>query len=636
MIPTKTNDIVVSGNLNGDKIAMGVHASSLQKLIGILTDLYSDPLGAVIREYSTNAIDSHIAAGIKRPIEVSLPSALSPYFRVRDFGVGLSVDDVRDIYSQYGASTKDTSNDFNGMLGLGSKSALTYTSQFNVVAIKGGVKATVVVSRAADGTGTMEVVDTVSTTEGNGVEVIIPVRYGSEFEQKARKFYSFWKPGTVLVNGAEPSLIKGNEVCPDVYSVQGLDRDYIVQGNVAYPVEGGLYTQSYYKDFGVVAYVPNGTVTFAPSREALMYDTVTKTVVEKVKSDFKAGLAASIQADIDMQPSNAEALAAFHKWKGMLGGSLPQHIKYKGSLVPQQWQVRAITFEPDAYRYQAQGVRQISYTVLLEKDVVIIENFPSETLSQTQKQKIKVYCDENDIDYSKFVIFGGKDIARPWSNDVEHIDWDDIRLTKITSASTARGGVRGKQDYKVWDTTTNWWKSDNDPQPVGQVYYVSPAEKFNTDALKVLTSVEPDAMIIMLGMGRWKKFLRSFPTAKHLNTVWQPLLDSYKSKLTKDDLAYLGLDYYAKEPLKRLDETKINDPELATFIRLAKSSGTSPGIAYYNQMRNLARLIGRFLPEVDEKSGSPLSKYPLANTNGQSTIMTHTYFYINAAFSAGI
>lgn len=69
------------GNLGGETVAMSVDAASMAHVMSILTDLYSDPVLAVIREYSTNAFDSHVEAGVQRPIEVSLPNAMSPSSR---------------------------------------------------------------------------------------------------------------------------------------------------------------------------------------------------------------------------------------------------------------------------------------------------------------------------------------------------------------------------------------------------------------------------------------------------------------------------------------------------------------------------------------------------------------------------
>jgi hypothetical protein len=66
------------------------------KSFGLLTSgLYSDIITTIVRELSTNAHDSHLAAvkaGLMPeyiPFEVSCPTAFDPHFMVRDFGTGL-------------------------------------------------------------------------------------------------------------------------------------------------------------------------------------------------------------------------------------------------------------------------------------------------------------------------------------------------------------------------------------------------------------------------------------------------------------------------------------------------------------------------------------------------------------------
>src|SRR5690349_8174125 len=118
MLPSKT-DFKQSGSLPGESVKMSFDENSLGFLADVLINLYSDKEMAVIREYSTNARDSHIEAGVDRPIEVTTPSGLSFFLRIKDYGVGLSKEDIIKIYSKYGASTKRYTNKQGGMLGLG-------------------------------------------------------------------------------------------------------------------------------------------------------------------------------------------------------------------------------------------------------------------------------------------------------------------------------------------------------------------------------------------------------------------------------------------------------------------------------------------------------------------------------------
>ena len=101
--------------------AFGMKAENSAHIFNILrSTLYSNKVLAVLREYSANAWDEHRAAGIPdRPIKVVLPTALEPTLRVRDYGRGLSEQQVFEVYTQYGSSTKRGDDLTVGALGIG-------------------------------------------------------------------------------------------------------------------------------------------------------------------------------------------------------------------------------------------------------------------------------------------------------------------------------------------------------------------------------------------------------------------------------------------------------------------------------------------------------------------------------------
>lgn len=113
--------------------------ASAKAFVVLSSGLYSDKVRAVVRELSCNAYDSHVAAGKKDvPFNVHLPTQFEPWFSVRDFGTGMTKEQVLDLYSTYFESTKTQSNDFVGALGLGSKSPFSYVENFSVVSTKDG------------------------------------------------------------------------------------------------------------------------------------------------------------------------------------------------------------------------------------------------------------------------------------------------------------------------------------------------------------------------------------------------------------------------------------------------------------------------------------------------------------------
>src|SRR6478735_5428255 len=123
-----------------------------------MADLYSNRELAVIREYSTNAYDSNVEKALRdghdiEPIQVGLPNAMNPYFTVQDYGVGMSEETMREVYLTFGESSKRDSDDYNGMLGFGSKSAVAYTNTFTVTSVKNGRKVVAVITRREDAMG---------------------------------------------------------------------------------------------------------------------------------------------------------------------------------------------------------------------------------------------------------------------------------------------------------------------------------------------------------------------------------------------------------------------------------------------------------------------------------------------------
>ena len=104
---------VLETGVNNESIGMSLDLDSANILMQMLSkNLYSDSIGSTIRECASNALDSHRRAGVKKPIIVSLVrnNSNNYEFSVEDFGIGLDADDVKNIISKYGKSTKRNSN----------------------------------------------------------------------------------------------------------------------------------------------------------------------------------------------------------------------------------------------------------------------------------------------------------------------------------------------------------------------------------------------------------------------------------------------------------------------------------------------------------------------------------------------
>ena len=89
---TKAKQKTVKQSEDFKSYSFGIKKEGLAHIFNVLRNqLYSDKVLAIIREYSTNGVDAHTEVGkLDKPIKVTLPNQLSPYFKVRDYGRGLT------------------------------------------------------------------------------------------------------------------------------------------------------------------------------------------------------------------------------------------------------------------------------------------------------------------------------------------------------------------------------------------------------------------------------------------------------------------------------------------------------------------------------------------------------------------
>ena len=197
ILEKQTEANILQDGQSQDSIGMSLDLDSAQVLMQMLSkNLYSDSIGSTVRECASNALDSHRRAGQTKPIVVSFKAGESNNyeFSVEDFGIGLDADDVRNIISKYGKSTKRNSNTELGMMGLGFKAPLAYSSSFYFVCRKDGMERKYMMYEGED-TNTIDLLYEKKTKEGNGVKVIVPIQYSdrNEFKEKIREQLAYFE-----------------------------------------------------------------------------------------------------------------------------------------------------------------------------------------------------------------------------------------------------------------------------------------------------------------------------------------------------------------------------------------------------------------------------------------------------------
>jgi len=246
ILEKQTEANVLLDGQSKESIGMSLDLDSAQVLMQMLSkNLYSDDIGSAIRECASNALDSHRRAGVDTPIIVSFKSstAYNYEFCVEDFGIGLDDDDVRNIISKYGKSTKRDSNTELGMMGLGFKAPLAYSSSFYFICRKDGVERKYMMYEGED-VNTIDLLYEVATTEANGVKIIIPVKWTDrhQFFRKIKEQLCYFE--SVYFDVPEDTSITNDFVIsrhPHFQFSELNDDSYlhICLDNVYYPLDFG-------------------------------------------------------------------------------------------------------------------------------------------------------------------------------------------------------------------------------------------------------------------------------------------------------------------------------------------------------------------------------------------------------------
>lgn len=147
VLNNRNNDIVTNMEASAEKFSINADASMFDLLS---KKLYSNPVQSVVRELVSNAIDANIAAGTKDPIQVHFPNSIDPTFFVRDAGIGMDAEKLKNVFT-YGGSDKRNTNKQIGGLGVGAKSPFSITDTFTVESTSDGIKRTAICFKGSDG-----------------------------------------------------------------------------------------------------------------------------------------------------------------------------------------------------------------------------------------------------------------------------------------------------------------------------------------------------------------------------------------------------------------------------------------------------------------------------------------------------
>lgn len=275
----------------------------------LCSKLYKNPIRTMVQEYMCNARDAHREIGSNEPIEVTLPTPLSEYLVIRDYGPGISPERMENVFIFLGESTKRSDDLQTGGFGIGAKIGWAYTESFTIVSITGNVRREYLAFLGDGGIGKLVLVSESITDQRQGVAIQIKIKKNdfNKVEEAVNRACYFWSVQPIVHNriGAYTPYGKIHDE-NDLVFISIPDSVYADRSVVAV-VDGIIYSVSdihthipeLVVKYGAykmpVLFFQTGDVDLAVNRESVRW---TKRTIEAAKSVFNAYIE-ELDAEID-------------------------------------------------------------------------------------------------------------------------------------------------------------------------------------------------------------------------------------------------------------------------------------------------------------------------------------------------
>jgi len=263
-------------------------------------NIYSNPIGTVVREITSNCFDSHVEAGINSAVRIRSffeSESNTHYISFIDYGVGMSPDRVENIYGVYFESTKRVDDTQIGGFGIGGKTPLAYKrstghgegeydNSFYVITTYNGIKYYYCVYEGKESP-IISLLHQEECQDHNGTEIRIPVLLKDlpMFEQEMIKQLYYFE--NVIFEGFEHNILNNNYtiVRGKNFLFRGTNYNesiHVCLGRVAYPIDYSvLGLNSYDYRIPVAIKLEIGEINVVASREQLDYNENTIKVLKK-------------------------------------------------------------------------------------------------------------------------------------------------------------------------------------------------------------------------------------------------------------------------------------------------------------------------------------------------------------------
>ena len=660
-----TNNTSLATNI--DKAAdFGINDNDLSHIMGILrSQIYSDKLLAVIREYSTNAMDANKEAGYDGPINVTIPNAFQPTLSFRDYGKGMSDEEVINTYIKYGNSTKRNSNDYTGCLGIGSKAGFAYGDTFTIISYQRMYITTWLARIDESKRGTISIVNQVVNKSNikTGVEIQVPIRKADidTCTAKAKGFFKYWKlQPTINIDIEQPNYLEQTED----YSI--LDRPYkyyekakVLMGNIIYPIDTEQIPSSaqlLLSSDTVIVNAPLGCLDIAANRETLEYSQRTidglTAIAHNVICDLSNNLTKSIKHCSTRIQASLEASKydnVFHNnlkekiqntatWNGH---KLIKYIQFNDSGTVSHSLEQSYRSNNKTYRNKRNNDIQ---SISLNKNIRLCVHDQSLFTDTNATRRIRtLQANDNNVDTIYYVIPKAKlQSVEPKLTPQDYQDLDQVKPmpAKRTIIANPNGSKKKSVRINVCQLAPNYLKSarlskESDPikcETTDQYVYV-PLDRFDWDghvhALDNLELIRQAIGTLNNGIipainGVKKHFVSKLPNDEwvtldvYLNTLYKTWAKANKKQ------NQMMLDINSIKDWNEWDQTKCvslkqvtADPNVSYLAEVVHNTRSKDkDIIKYSQVINACKildLVDKSYDFIKTETAVLNTKYPILN-----------------------
>lgn len=370
-------DRVVATSHDFPTVNCSIDPEDMRYISSLLRNNYSNTILATIREPYANAVDANKEVGLSpESIQIKCPTGLDQTFSIRDFGPGLSRDQIFNLYSKFGKSTKRDSNTKLGAFGIGKFAPLSYKDSFTVTSYHNGTKSIYSLYISEENDTKIDEVFSEPTSEFNGICISVGVAKNdlTKFNQEIASFFSNFEVLPTFLNIQnhiiKPEILSsGNgwqiRKSPNSYNSWSVGEQGIVMGGIYYPINPELIdfndSDAYFawtKHLNKLVFIADiGSVSLHHSRETLEYNKTTKSYLKSCYKSFCEEFTNSIKNKIAQFDCLRDAMDYYKEIKNTFPRNAFDKLESQDVFVFKGYKIITHNFNRATYKENNKDVR---------------------------------------------------------------------------------------------------------------------------------------------------------------------------------------------------------------------------------------------------------------------------------------